>query len=305
VYLLTGEEFLASEALTRVRAEEAIDPLSEITLDAGAPAPQIIESLETASLLGGRRLVVVLGAGGLKKDQVEAIERYLDSPSERSVLVLVASGRSKLSETVKRVGTVVSLEAPRGRRLASWVRNRAGDHGLKLDDKSAWALIDAVGTDLRELDGSLGQLATGVGDGSRIDVATVRKAFARLADEPIYAFTDAVGERRMADAMTTLRRLLQQGEPPLVVFGALSNHVRRLLQAHRLETRKAVGAMFGMPDWRAERLLKQARSYREEELTGAMRVLADTDVEMKGDAPLPEVPLERAVARIVAGRVET
>jgi DNA polymerase III delta subunit len=57
-----------------------------------------------------------------------------------------------------------------------------------------------------------------------------------------------------------------------------------------------------MPDWRAERLMTQARTYKEEELISAMTLLADTDVEMKGDAPLPQVPLEEAVARIIAGR---
>jgi DNA polymerase III delta subunit len=106
----------------------------------------------------------------------------------------------------------------------------------------------------------------------------------------------------MADAMGTLRRLLDQGEPPLVLFGALSNHVRRLLQAHRFDSTKAAGTFFGMPDWRAERLMTQARTYKEEELISAMTLLADTDVEMKGDAPLPQVPLEEAVARIIAGR---
>ncbi|MGH2735600.1 MAG: DNA polymerase III subunit delta [Actinomycetota bacterium] len=302
VYLLGGEEFLAAEALDKIRAEEGIDPLSETTLDASAPAQEMVEALETASLLGGRRLVVVHQAQGLKKEQIEALERYLESPSPSSVLALVASGRSKLSDTIKRTGAVVSLEAPKGRRLASWLRDRAKDHKLKLDDRGAWTLIDAIGNDLRELDGALSQLATRLGNGARVGQAEVRKAYARLADEPIYAFTDAVGERRMPEAMTALRRLLEQGEPPLVVFGALSAHVRRMLQAHRLDGPKAVGSHFGMPDWRAQRLLKQARSYREEELVSALGVLAATDLEMKGDAPVAEVPLEEAVARIVAGR---
>jgi len=301
-YLLTGEEFLAGEALDKIRAELQTDPLSEVTLDASVPAQHIIEALETASLLGGTRLVVVEGAQDLRKEHTEALERYLDSPSPSSVLVAVASGRNaKLTDLAKRSGEVVGLDAPRGRRLASWIKQQGRIHKLTVDDRAAWALIDSVGNELRDLDGALSQLATQLG-GGKVGQAEVRKAFTRLADERIYAFTDAVGERKMADAMGTLRRLLDQGEPPLVLFGALSNHVRRLLQAHRFDSTKAAGSFFGMPDWRTERLLAQARTYKEEELISAMTLLAHTDVELKGDSPLPQVPLEEAVARIIAGR---
>ena len=302
-YLLTGEEFLAGEALDKLRAEAETDPLSEVTLDATVPAQHIIEALETASLLGGTRLVVVEGAQDLRKEHIEALERYFESPSSTSVLVAVASGRNaRLSDLAKRAGAVVGLDAPKGRRLAAWIKQQGRIHKLTVDDRAAWALIDSVGNELRDLDGALSQLATQLGAGSRVGQAEVRKAFTRLADERIYAFTDAVGERKMADAMGTLRRLLDQGEPPLVLFGALSNHVRRLLQAHRFDSTKAAGSFFGMPDWRTERLMAQARTYREEELISAMTLLAETDVEMKGDAPLPQVPLEEAVARIIAGR---
>jgi len=301
-YLLTGEEFLAGEALDKIRAELQTDPLSEVTLDASVPAQHIIEALETASLLGGTRLVVVEEAQDLRKEHTEALERYLDSPSPSSVLVAVASGRNaKLTDLAKRSGAVVGLDAPRGRRLASWIKQQGRIHKLTVDDRAAWALIDSVGNELRDLDGALSQLATQLG-GGKVGQAEVRKAFTRLADERIYAFTDAVGERKMADAMGTLRRLLDQGEPPLVLFGALSNHVRRLLQAHRFDSTKSAGSFFGMPDWRTERLLAQARTYKEEELISAMTLLAHTDVEMKGDSPLPQVPLEEAVARIIAGR---
>ncbi|HEX2195863.1 MAG TPA: hypothetical protein VHJ76_02965 [Actinomycetota bacterium] len=58
-----------------------------------------------------------------------------------------------------------------------------------------------------------------------------------------------------------------------------------------------------MPSWRAERLQRQCRSYREEELVRALHVLAATDVEMKGGDLPPEAALERAVVQIVTGQM--
>lgn len=305
VYLLSGETFLAEEAIDRIRAESATDPLSEASFGPETPAAEILGALDTPSLLGGRRLVVVRDANDLGKEHVDALKGYLDAPSDSAVLVLVAAGRTKLDAAVKAAGTVIALEAPKGRRLVGWIRERARDHRLRVDDRAAWALTDSVGTELRDLDGALQQLSTALGAGATVGAAEVRKAFPRLADERVFAFQDAVGERRLPAAMTALRRLLEQGDEPLMVFGALSSQLRRMLRARRFadQSAKAVADAMGLPSWRAERLQRQCRSYQEEELVAALSVLAATDVEMKGGDLPPEAALERAVVRIVSGQM--
>lgn len=304
VYLLTGESFLADEALDKIRAEAGTDPLSEVVLDGGADSSQILEAAGTPTLLGGPRLVVINGAHELKKDVREDLEGYLADPSPSSVLVLIASGRTPLTKLVEQHGAVVTLDIPKGRKLVGWLRERARIRNLKLDERGAWALVDTVGAELRDLDAALDQLLSGLGSNAVVGAAEVRKAFPRLADERIFAFTDAVGERRLPVAMTTLRRLLDQEDAPLMVFGSLTAHVRRLLIARTYADGgpRAVGDALGLPEWRAKRLHQQARSYRQEELADAMQILADTDVEMKGGDLSPELALERAVVRIVEGR---
>ncbi|MFN2488552.1 MAG: DNA polymerase III subunit delta [Actinomycetota bacterium] len=301
VYLFSGHEFLTHEALQRLRNEVGADPLSEASFDASASSADMLAALETPSLLGGRRLVVVHDAGALTKDQTEALGSYIGSPSPHTVLVLMTGGRTKLAEVVRRSGEVIALEAPKGRRLVGWIRERARGHRLKLDDRAGWALIDSVGGDLRDLDGALEQIATNTGPEARIGAPEVRRLFPRLADERVYAFTDAVGDRRLNVAMTALRRLLDQGDQPLVIFGSLAAQIRRLVLARSVAEggARAVGEVLGLPEWRAERLNRQARSYREEELVAAMGTLATADVEMKGGDIPPEVALERAVVEIV------
>lgn len=303
VYLLAGESFLSEEALDRIRSEEQTDHLAEDSFGADVETAELMSALETPSLLGGRRMVVVHDADQLRKEQIEALERYLSSPSPHSVLVLVSPGRSKLEGTVKKVGAVIGLDAPKGRRLVSWIVDRGRSHGLRIEERGAWTLIDAVGTELRDLDGAMSQMVTGFGPGSKIGANEVKQMFARLADERIFGFTDAVGDRRLPQAMAALRRLLDQGDEPLMVFGALTSQIRRMLRARRYADQgpKVLADAMRLPGWRAERLHKQARSYREEELVAAMEILADTDVEMKGGDLSPEVALERAVIQIVTG----
>ncbi|MDQ3877043.1 MAG: DNA polymerase III subunit delta [Actinomycetota bacterium] len=301
-YLLSGESYLAEEALDRVRKETGADPLSEIAFTSEAPGVEIVEALSTRSLLGGTRLVIVEDADGLNKEQSDVLARYLEAPSPDSVLVLIASGRSKLDATAKKLGAVITLEPPKGKRLVAWLKDHAQPHGLSLDDRAAWALIDSVGSELRDLDGALAQIASGSGgEQRRVTAAEVRKAFPRLADERIYALTDAVSDRKLQPSMIALRRLLQQGDDPLVLWGALVGQFRRLLKVRRIAdlSARAVADQMGLPTWRAERLQRQARLFREEELVDAMETLALTDIELKsGDVP-PEAALERAVIELI------
>ncbi len=300
-YLLQGDEFLIEEALARLRVEEDTDPLSEVSVDAGVDPAELLTILGTASLLGGRRLVIVRDAQGLKKSQTAALTSYLESPSPSSVLALVATGRTSLDSLIRKTGEVIALEAPRGKRLVGWVRARARDQGLKLDDRAAWGLLDSVDGGLRGLTAALAQLSAALGPGARVGAEEVKRLFPRLSDQRIYAFTDGVGDRRLDVAMTNLRRLLEQGEEPLVLFGALTGHIRRMLRAQEAADRgaRAVGEAVGLPGWRAERLIKQVRGYRREELVAAMGILAETDVELKGGDLPPGGALERAVVDIV------
>lgn len=293
---------LHDEALERLRQDLGVDSLSESVFDADASPAELATALGTASLFGPLRLVVVRHAQDLSKEQAEALIPRIEDPSSDAVLVLLSEGRTKLDPVVKKHGVAVALEAPRGRRLAGWVRERGRRYGVRLDDAAAFALIEAAGDNLRDLDNALRQLENL--DGDTITADEVRRALPRLSDERIYAFTDAVGDRRPDQAMPALRRLLDQGEEPLALLGALAGHTRRLLTARR-HTRlgaQSLADALGLPRWRAERLYKQASHYRDEELGAALKMLAEADLEMKSGAgdEAAKAALESAVVRIVA-----
>jgi DNA polymerase III subunit delta len=297
VYLVVGEEFLAAEAVERIRSEAGTEELSEVSLDADAEPAEIVTALETPSLLGGRRLVVVERANRLGADQVRAIESYLRSPSPHAVLVLVSPGRSGLEEVVGDRGEIVALVPPRGRALVKWVRERALARELRVDDRACWALIEALGTDLRDLGQGIEQLATAVGAGGHAGVAEVKRMFPRLAELRVWQLTEAFGDRRLPEAMSALRRLLDQEDEPLVILGALAGHLRRLLMAreHAEGGPGAIASAMGLNRWQAERLYRQLRGFREEDLIAGFRILADADLEIKaGDLP-PRPALERAL----------
>ena len=305
-YLLVGDPFLQGEAVEKIRAEVAADSLAEDVFDASSDVHEIVTALETPSLFGGRRLILVHDAGRLTKAQNQVLESYLKAPSEGSVLVLLSTRTTPLVEAVRACGAVVALEPPRGRALVGWVRQRARNRSLRIDDRAAWALIDVIGGDLREIDSALDQLSTRRQEGSVVSLEDVNESFGRHSEEQVWALTDAVSQRKPLEAVTALRRLLEQGNDPVFVLGALAAQVRRLLIAKRHADGgpRAVASALGLHGYPAQKLHRQAGIYREEELTSALQILAETDLDLKtGELPGPEgaeMAVERAVVRLLA-----
>jgi DNA polymerase-3 subunit delta len=93
-----------------------------------------------------------------------------------------------------------------------------------------------------------------------------------------------------------LRGVLEAGNDPIMVLGALVYRVRSILAVAGRIDPKQVGLRIS--GGQARHLQGARRNFGPGELTAAMRTLADADVLLKsGDVP-PELVIERAVVEI-------
>jgi DNA polymerase-3 subunit delta len=167
---------------------------------------------------------------------------------------------------------------------------------------AASALVDAVGTDLRELAGALDQLITAGGD--PIGVDAVNEQFRGLEPE-VWSFVDAVLDGDRVKAHTKLRALLDRGENPIGIVSTIGNQLTLVAQV-RGAARKPAQALakeLGVKEGKLRRAMRQARAFDDERLRRGFRLLADADLALKGgewgdDAP-NEVVLELLVADLV------
>ena len=112
-----------------------------------------------------------------------------------------------------------------GERL-DFLRAEFGRAGRKADDGGLRALLDAVGTDLRELAAACSQLAadtTGV-----INQATVARYYRGRAEATGFTVADRAVEGKLADALEQLRWALATGVSPVLISSALAQGVRAL-----------------------------------------------------------------------------
>jgi DNA polymerase-3 subunit delta len=264
--LLHGPEpFLIEEALARLTLAVCSDPgllaMSREVLEAReAGAEGIVTAAETLPWGTPRRLVVARGVEGLGPKQAEPLVEYVRAPNPSTVLVVTVPQPLAPSHWLLKAvaaGGVVEIPQLTGRALASWLRSRASDDGVELEEEAAQLLITLVGDDPAALAGEVGKAALAGGpENRRVGAAEVRAVVGEHRSHEVFELTRAVERRDAAAALSLLERLLAAGEEPLRLLAILAAQSRRA-------TLRAAGGRLERC-WQAERRLKLGGAPRPE-----------------------------------------
>jgi DNA polymerase-3 subunit delta len=266
VVLLHGPEpFLIEEALARLTLAVCPDPgllaISREVLEAReAGAEGIVRAAETLPWGTPRRLVVARGVEGLGPKQAEPLVEYVRAPNPSTILVFSVPQPLVPSHWLLNAvpaGGAVEIPQLTGRALASWLRSRATDDGVELEEEAAQLLITLVGEDPAALAGELAKAALAGGpENRRVGAAEVRAVVGEHRSHEVFELTRAVERRDAAAALSLLERLLAAGEEPLRLLAILAAHSRRT-------TPRSAGKRLERC-WQAERRLKLGGAPRPE-----------------------------------------
>jgi DNA polymerase-3 subunit delta len=300
-HLVVGDDpYLVNEAVSKALA--GIDPLSIEEIGPAEDRSRVARALESTTIFGGRRAVVVRGVDEAPAELARGLGAYLQDPNPDCLLVLTSTRpMAALAEAVRKVGHVA--DAGKGKRndLFTWVREKARELGLRPTGEGMGALIETVGEERMALAQALQELALALGAGGRIGPEEVARQFQGRAQVSTFAFLDAVATGQTGLALQALRRLLDQGESPQVLLAALARHVRSLIEVGEGPAAKVAQAL-GMHPFRAEKLVRQAAGFPQPALAQAYREIAAADRRTKSGDERDDLALEHAVVAVAALR---
>jgi DNA polymerase III subunit delta len=314
VTLIVGEEeFLVDRAVrdlvAAARASAAGGDVHET--EGSELGPGELASLTSPSLFGGELVVVVRAAQNAGKDVAAELARYVRNPAPDVVLVLTHAGGAKGKELLAatRGSGARVIECPKVTRFAErldFIRSEFRRAGARADDGAARALLDAVGSDLRELAAACDQLATDAQDaGSGIDETVVARYYRGRAEATGFTVADRAVEGNLAQSLEQLRWALATGVSPVLICSALAQGVRllgRVGSAPRGASSASLAAEVGAPPWKIDRVRQQLRGWNPDGIAHALHAVAEADAQVKGEAVSAAYALERAIRRIAAAR---
>jgi DNA polymerase III delta subunit len=302
----------AVERMAEALGREAGSPLERWEArgeNAGVPEliGRIVERVSTPVMFGGGTLAVISNVGPLvrRSEHRDALLGGIAAVADGNGIAFVeatATGAKsppnrKLADAVSAAGGVVrEFRAPKAGGLAAWIEAEARERGVRLGAGAAKELATRIGGFVQEGDadrrhqtriasGELDKLGLYRGD-AVVEVADVRALVAEAVPGSVWAFVDAVAERRATRAIGLLDRLLATTAEP-VLTAVLHRRMRELLEiADRVaagEALPAVARAMRIPsEFRMRTLAGQARAWTTDELAAALSGVVELDAMVKG-----------------------
>jgi DNA polymerase-3 subunit delta len=270
--------------------------------------PGDLSGLTAPSLFGGGGLVIIRSVQDASKDVAAELGRYAAAPAPDVALVLTHSGGARNKSLLAGLtgDGARRIDCPSIRRFGErldFLRAEFRQAGRKADEGGLRALLDSVGTDLRELAAACSQLAADTT--GPISQAVVARYYRGRAEATGFTVADRAVEGKLADALEQLRWALSTGVSPVLITSALAQGVRalgRVGTAARGRSADALAAELGMPSWKIDRVRQQLRGWTAEGVARAHSIVTETDAQVKGEGASPGYALELAITQIVACR---
>jgi len=230
--------------------------------------------------------------GSSKRGGADPPERLASLLAERApttVLCLVAHAkvpdRNEVLAVVKQLGgAVIFHPAIKGRELRSWVEREVAARKLRLGPGAVDHLIRVAGPDLGSIASELDKLVAFAG-GRALSITDLRAAVAGDESAGLYETLNDLLGTTPAKGAESIDRLLAEGRAGQYLLAILAGQIRDLVlaQAH-LRTHgstSGLAAALGVPEWRAERLSRQARAVPPALPAGWLDALHDVDRKVK------------------------
>ena len=311
MHLVLGDEELlveraVADVLRSARKRAGTDPGADNVpvsrMRAGDVGTYQLAELLSPSLFADERVVVLEAAAEAGKDAAVLIASVAADVPPGTVLVVVHSGggRAKaLANELQSLGAVVHpcARITKVSERVDFIRNEFRALGVKVDEETVTALLDAVGSDVRELASACSQLvADTAGD---VNAAAVRRYHSGKAEVKGFDIADKAVAGDVEGAVEALRWAMMRGEPLVVLADALAEAVHTI---GRVGPQSGdpyhLAAELGMPPWRVQKAQKQARRWSRDTVATAMRVVAVLNANVKGAVADADYALESAVRKV-------
>ena len=301
-----GESLLADRAIAEIISNS---PNSTITqLDSSEiEVGQITDAL-APSLFGEDRIIVIKEIQDLVAEEGEEVFTFLDNPEDGVHLVLWhkggVKGKALLDKIKKAKPTIIACDAiKKDSEKSDFIRAEFKRLGRKVTTDAVQALLDSLGSDLREMSAAISQLASDVAQGQEIDEVAVAKFQQGRIETSGFDVADAALDGKRDLALLALRNALDTGTDPVLITSALAGSLRTLAKvsgASRGVKSFDLASSLGLPPWQIDKARRQLVHWTPATLAGAVVAVAQADADIKGAAVDPIHSLERAIITITA-----
>ena len=307
-----GESVLADRALAEALALRA--DFERTVLDgAGLEIGRYGEAV-APSLFAEKRVLVLKDLQDVTSEVQEEIESLFDQLDPNLHLIFLhkggVKGKGLLEKIKKRKPEIITCEPmKKAADKEEFVREEFVRHGRKISSSAITALVDATGSDTRELAAACSQIAFDTNAGKDvIDEEDIAKYYQGRIEATGFDVADATLAGNPTAALIALRNALDSGTDPVMIVSALTSSIRTLAKvsgAPRNANAFQLAGSLGLAPWQIDKARRQLSKWSPALIAFSVQELSKADVAIKGAEADPLYALERSVVSIatkVSGR---
>lgn len=275
--------------------------------------PAVVGAARSLGMFSPLRVVLVKDVALLESgENDEAVLReYAERPPEGSYLVIrapVLDKRRKLHKALAGLGNFLPFEKGSGDRyrneIAAETRGLARERGIEPTPEVIDFLVESSGLDLYRIRSELDKLDAWLGgEGKRkAGIEEIREIATGTSVLDSWEVANAILARNLTGALSSMRRLLDSGENPIQLLGAIRWRASGMLQAKAmLESRRPRKEIIGAAKawYYADALFAGLGRYTLEELTAFPACLYRADRALKSSSLEPGAVMENLLQEMI------
>jgi len=312
VYLFTGEDDF--------RKQLSLDKLKTKLLGANpdilnyesyygkqASAREIIGSLESITLTGTKKLVVLKDPESMPESEKAGLIAYLKRhDNSNSVFVLFSRSlplkNDKLSTALLKHARVIDFEKLGQDEMLPWIVKEFKARKKRIDNQGARLIFEAAQGEAGCALSTIEQVSVFTGSRETVTEDDIA-AFCQAPPEgSTFKLLDSINDKDTKSALRILSRLLGSGNTPFQIVGLLSWHILRLITVKRMlakrVSKEAMSSYLKLGSYVLSRLIPQAQNFSAGELRGHLNAVLETDLMLKRSPVKAGTMLEMLVAKL-------
>lgn len=257
-YFFHGEEtFLALQFINELKSALISEEVQEynverFNLDENSWAEVIDLARTIPFFLSPWRIIVVELPTGKKENlssqEQSILEDYFTSPSSRTVMVIVFSGKIRrtssffkyFSSLPSTTVLIKELRPLKDRALYAWMDKKFSSQGKTADPEAMRRLEELTGNDLRRINNEAEKLMTYVGEKNVIELDDVNQISGWVKTFFEWEISDSLARADFGQCLLVLNNLFKEGIKPEYILGSVVRFFRDILQAKLLAKEKDV-----------------------------------------------------------------
>jgi DNA polymerase III subunit delta len=246
---------------------------------------EIISACETPPFLGNSRLTIVRDFDF--KKAADNLTSFLENLPETCDLVFTAKSvdaRKKFFKAFKKFGEIKEFPLPKPAEFKKWLREEIAKQELDFEASALDLLATYTLGDCEAAINEIEKLSTFAG-GKKVKSGDVRLLTHPNLHTSVFNLTDAIGERRIGNALADLRDIVNRGENLIQIFFMVVRQFRILLSLQAFASQKVspagIARELKLHPFVVQTSMRQLRNFSETELLNAHSALLEIDIGVK------------------------